>query len=268
MKLQEIFDALSSGELSQLNVGISADGKVADKDYNTLLTNLNLGLTALHTRFVLKLQQIELILLEGRTRYHLHSDHRFSDEALAIGDFRLDVGFGTLLTDVQTNPDPEYIRDQPYAKFVDDLLKVEEVHTTAGFELNLNVRSDPWSIMTPKDTLLVVPPAIVAQSPDLPDRLKTDRLIVTYRANHPKLQPGAGEYDGNRGDIDLPYTHLQALLYFVASRIHNPVGMGQEFNSGNNWYAKYLAECQELEGRGMYVDTVDQPDRLRRNGWV
>lgn len=268
MKLQEIFDALTQGELSQVNIGGNADGFIDDKNYNQMLTHVNLGLTALHTRFVLKLKCIELILLAGRSHYHLHSSHRFSDESLVVGDFRLDLGESTLLTDMQAHADPEYIRDQPYARFEDDILKIEEVKTPAGFEFNLNIRSDPWSILTPKVTNLVVPAPIVNQSGDLPAQLKTDRLILTYRANHPKLLPNAGEFDANRVEIDLPEPYLEPLLFYIASRVHNPIGMSQEFNTGNTWYAKYLAACKDLEDSNLAIDMVDQPNRISRNGWA
>ena len=50
--------------------------------------------------------------------------------------------------------------------------------------------------------------------------------------------------------VELPSSHLQALLYFVASRTYNPIGMTNELNAGNNWYANCEAACQELEVQG------------------
>lgn len=272
MKLQEIFDALTYGELSQVNLGGNANGFIDNANYNLILNHVNMGLTDLHTRFTLKMKRLELILLEGRTRYHLHSDHKFSDESLTVGDFRLDIGNGTFLTDMQPFSDPEYIRDQPYAHFQDDILKVEEVKTCVGFELNLNVRSDCWSVITPEETVIEVPQLIVAAAfnpgINIPDAYKTDRLDIGYRANHRHLEPGEGEYNAGRVEIELPRPYMQALLFFIASRVHNPIGMSAEFNAGNIWYSKYLNECQLLESKNLQVDLTDQPDRLRRNGWV
>jgi len=84
MKLQELFNDLTYGEFSQLNLGANEDGTFSDKYYNKMISHFNLGLTDLHKRFSLKLNTIELILLPGTYRYHLHSDHKYSDEALVV----------------------------------------------------------------------------------------------------------------------------------------------------------------------------------------
>lgn len=268
MKLQEIFNALTYGELSQISIGANADGTFPDKNYNMMLDHINLGLTELHKRFNLKTNTIEVILSPGRYRYHLHSDHKYSDEALGVGDFRFDLGEATLLTDLQPQVDPEFIRDQLYGEFQDDIVLITKVATPDERELPLNVRGNPWSVMTPKADTLEVPRRIVDKGVGLVDWLNTDRLHVTYRQGHPQLQPGAGQYDGNRVDIDLPQTHKQALLYFIASRVMNPIGMGQEFNAGNTYYTKFLQECGELELRGMQIDETADGDKLDSRGFV
>lgn len=267
MLLREVFDALTYGELSQLNMGGTDAGFISDAHYNRLLTHVNLGLTALHRRFVIKLNQIELVFLPGVSRYHLHSQHRYSDEEVAVGDFRIDVGDTTLLLDTQSVADAEYIRDQPYARFQDDLLKVERVMTPCHIELPLNEHGKRWSVFTPRDNVVQVPLEIVDQY-QVPDWLKVDRLLVEYRQNHVKLSPGAGEFDANRVEIDLPDAYLQALLYYVASRVHTPIAAGAQVNPGNEWYAKYEQECQRLLQENLQIDQVSGLDKIRHRGWA
>lgn len=155
-----------------------------------------------------------------------------------------------------------------YKLTVTDIHKIERVYTAEEFELSLNDGNDPFSCYTPRMDTLRVPKKIVNKDQDIPDKYKTDGLVVVYRANHPILAPVRGLINPETLIVDLPYSHLEALLYFVASRIHNPIGLVNEFNAGNNWAAKYEQECQKLEGLNLEVDAEHNNTRLNRNGWV
>ena len=155
-----------------------------------------------------------------------------------------------------------------YALKIDDILKIEKVTTDLEFELNLNREGDPYSCFTPSMNSLRVPQVILDQGKDLPDELKTVGLTITYRANHPRIAMKFGILMPEMKEIELPYSHLQALLYFVASRVHNPIGMVNEFNAGNSWYAKYEGECQRLELVNLQIDQGAMNTRLRSKGWV
>jgi hypothetical protein len=155
-----------------------------------------------------------------------------------------------------------------YKLQVTDLHKVERVTTAEDADLGLNDYSDPYScFMVSMDTLRV-PQAIAAKSQELPESLKTNGIVAVYRANHPQLvytEP----FDPDAVELELPYSHLEALLYFVASRAHTPIGMVNEFNAGNNWAAKYEAECLRLKESGMELDPENhEHTRLHANGWV
>lgn len=223
MKLQEIFDQLTYGELSQLSLGGGEAGIISESDWPKLLASVNLGLDALHRRFLLKIGKTSLALVENQSQYTL------------------------------TEP---------------DLVKVEEVLTAQGYGIPLNDAHDPYSIHTITMKKLMVPLEVVNRSPDLPDTLKTDSLNITYRATHPKLVIGNGYFDPERVEVELPDSHLEALLYYVASRVHNPVGMTNEFHTGNNYAAKYELACQTLEQQNIRIDQQASNDRLERNGWV
>lgn len=268
MNFHDICTDLTDVEFSQLNIGFNADGRLDDKHYDKLLGAMNLGLTELHKRFSLKMNHIELVFLANRYRYHLHSDHKYSDEALVVGDFRLDVGLGTLLTDLTPNPDPEYIRDQPYAEFKNDILLITRIVTPRDVDLPLNDIGNPWSFITPKSDVIEAPRRIVDQAPGIPDWLKMDRVYVHYRQNHERFARGAGEYDGNRLHVDLPETHRRALLLFMAARIFQPVGIGQEFNSSNYYHQQFLLECQTLTEDGLYIQQDDQGSKFAGRGFV
>ena len=248
MKLQEIFDQLTHGELSQLSIGGGAAGEITPANYERVLAHVNLGLTALHKRFLLKEGRLVLELMDGVTLYPLNSKYAVNGRGS-----RMPI---------------RYILDTPEAPFQDDLFKIERVFAESGIEFPLNVSDDPYSMRTPKLDLLEVPVIIVEPSTELPAELRTETLEIYYRANHPIIRTEDGEIDPEETEVDLPYSHLEPLLYYVASRVHTPTGMTNEMNMGNAYFAKYEAACQELERLNLTPDPVAQGDRLERNGWV
>lgn len=155
-----------------------------------------------------------------------------------------------------------------YKLGVADLNKIERVYTAEGTELPLNDANSPLSCYTPQLNILRVNKKIVNKDQDLPEKYRTDGLEVVYRANHAKIVAKGGVIIPEKVELELPDSHLEALLYFVASRAHNPIGMVNEFNAGNNWAAKYEMECQRLELLNLEVDESNENNRLNKNGWV
>ena len=214
MKLSEVFEYLTAGELSQLAIGGAENGSVDPTDYAKLITHINLGLTALYTRFNLKEQETSLALVPSTRVY--------------------------VLTPA-------------------DLIKVERIYDANGNEWALNDEGNILACRSLSSHSLQVPPELAA----------TGGIIrVAYRANHPRIEMAYGYIDPEATSLDLPYSHLAALLYFVGSRCHNPVGMQNEFHAGNSYYAKYEAECARLESANLDTDKGGEYNRIRANGWV
>ena len=238
MKLSEIFNQLTYGELSQISLGGGSSGEITEANYPKVLSHINLGLTALHTRFPLKEGRLMLQTQPGMLTYPLNS--RF-----AVGNTR-------------SRELVRFIRDSASELFKDDIHKVERVYSGTQ-ELGLNDESDPMSCFTPSAHVLRVPGSVVEDAA---------LLQVVYRANHAPILVGMGLFDPTRVEVELPYSHLEPLLYFVASRVNNPMGMSNEFHAGNSYAAKYEAACQMLELQNLRVDQGSQNTRLERNGWV
>lgn len=236
MKLAEVFAQLAYGELSQVSLVDQATGRIAVSKYAPMVGHVNLGLSALYKRFHLKEGRLRFKLRHSQVRYLLSSD----EDIVAEGD----------------------------DDFNDDILKVEQVFTAEGKALGLNDSSNPYACATPSAAVLRVPLALANKSLNLPAELLTDALEVVYRANHPKLVYTSSSFNPNNIELELPDSHLEPLLLFIASRVHNPIGMSNEFHAGNSWYAKYEAACARLENEGLEVDQGSQNSRARRNGWV
>lgn len=237
MQLQEVFDQLSSGEFSQLSIGGQGAGVISETNYGAVLNHINLGLVALYRRFNLKQNQLILQMQEDIKLYQLNS-------AFALHSRR-------------SHAPVRYILDSDEARFEDDILKVERVLDEDGEPLSLNDDSDPFSVTTPSTLSLRVP-----------DGLDNQDLTVIYRAKHPKLIVEPTYFNPAFIELELPESHLDALLYYVASRVNNPIGMTNEFHAGNSYMAKFEAACAELEGKGLQVDQGQTNDRLHRNGWI
>lgn len=238
MKLSDVFFSLASGELSQLNLVDSVTGEISADKYRQVISHVNLGLTALYTRFPLKQGRVNITLQSNRITYPLN-----------------------------TREDTELFAEPGGDEFGDDILKIEEVMTERGFSLGLNDSSDPYSCYTTSMTTLRVPITVVSKSPDMPGDLITDSLIVVYRANHPPIVMKTG-FNPDRVYLELPMSHLEPLLYYVASRVNNPIGITNEFHAGNSYAAKYEKSCAALEIANISPDQGAQNTRAQRNGWV
>ena len=236
MKLSEVFSQLAYGELSQLALADIDTGLILPAKQGQVVAHMNLGLTALYTRFHLKENRLKVKLVPGQANYPLTED----------------AGVIPLLDE----------------EFLGDVLKIQQVFTDTQEELGLNNAADPHSCFTPSPSVLRVPLLLANKGPDLPEHLLTDTLEVVYRAAHfPLVYKGSG-FNPSRIELELPTTHLEPLLLYVASRAHNPIGMTNEFHAGNSWYAKYEAACARLEHVGMAVDQGSQNTRAGRGGWV
>lgn len=240
MKLSEVFDQLAYGELSQMSLVDETTGLVSPAKYASLVSYANFGLTALYKRFPLKENYVTIGLSPGKLVYQIDSE--------------ADTSF------IGTNDTEE--------EFSNDILKIEKVLVSSGAELGLNNAVDPLSCFTPTATILRVPSMIVNKSMDLPDELQTDTLKIVYRANHPPIVKTAS-FNPSRVELELPASHLEPLVLFMACRATTPLGVGQfEGLAGNNHYAKYEKACQDIEMLNLRVDQGSQNTRLRQAGWV
>ena len=248
MKLQDVFDQLSTGELSQLSIGGQDAGVISEANWHRVLPAINLGLTALYKRFLLKEGRITIDLLPNKYSYVLHSDY-------SIGSRR-------------RPGEAKYLRPVSDPKFMDDIQKVERVITDYGFDLPLNDASQPYSVRTTKANQILVPKDIVQRNRTLADEYQTDVLDIVYRAGHPRITIPIGYFDPSRVEIDLPAEYLHALALFIASLIHTPVGLANEGQTGNNYGTMYEMECMRLENEGLEIGIDAGNTRFQSKGWV
>lgn len=235
MKLQDIYDQLAYGELRLLNLGSGNIDSESDalpvESFLKILPTIQLGLTELYKRFLLREGRMSVPLVDGKVTYVLNTK-------------------GSAPTD-----------------FEDNLFKVERINGILHerkYEIPLNRINNRAAIRTSSHNTLLVP-----DDPEYAPWLdETTNLDIIYRADHPKISTPVANAAPLAVDIDLPMTHLQALLYFIASRLYNPMGMTQEFHEGNNYAAKYEAELVKLDAMNYEIDDDADDYRLIKQGWV
>lgn len=69
MLLKEILDALRYGELAQMSVGGEDSGVISTKNYPAIANHINMGITALCSRFLIKENRTEVVLVPGQYDY-------------------------------------------------------------------------------------------------------------------------------------------------------------------------------------------------------
>lgn len=142
-----------------------------------------------------------------------------------------------------------------------DVLRIESVRDLWDNEYLLNVEGDEDSMFTPSYRVL-----------DVPKNLQTEKnvhaLEVFYRANHPMIDKRNRFENPATVEVDLPHTHLEPLLYYVASRVLNPIGMSDQFHDGNNYAAKYEQSVQQLLNDGHMIQKGFTNSNFRNSGWV
>jgi len=252
MKLEDIYFQLAYGELRNIALGNGLLGAVTEGEgipaanYAKLLPFVQLGLTELHKRFPLKENTITVTLQPSQVIYPLTIAYAVSNTATT----------GT-----------KHITDTTLAPFRDDLMQIERVYGTyegKSYEIPLNEIDNPESIRTTAYNVLLLPD----DTETAPWLLETTTLRVVYRADHPAINKYMANAAPGVTEIFLPPSHLEPLLYYIASRQHNPIGISNEFHEGNNYFAKFEASCALLESTGLTARGNDGNSKLDRRGFV
>ena len=258
MTLQDVLDQLTYGELSQVEQGglqntdengDSAPG-MNESQVQRTLGHVQLGLTALYKRFRLREKQVNIRLVPDKVNYVLKAEFVASNTASdVINRYLIDTDdpFDAVLLKVE---DVFAVNPNPLAD------KYEREH-----KLPLNRPGNMHTVKTPSMHILQIPDHFGLE-------YEPEELRVVYRASHPTLDQYTAVAAPIAIPIELPTTHLQALLYYVASRVMNPIGMVQEFHSGNSYYAKYESECQRLELENLQIDDQAENHHFHTQGFI
>lgn len=249
MTLKEIFDQLTFGELSQLNLGGAELGEIDGNNYSRIIPHINLAMTALYKRFNLKEDRVRLYPFTSKYLYEVNSKYK----ALSVFDTSID----------------NYLVKPDGLEFTNNILKIERVTNDLDIDYNLNDSNDRYSLYTPTMTSIRIPMDIIDRSNAISTEYLTDYFEVVYRAKHDVIGENIDFIDVETVEIDLPDAYLELLLLFVAARIMTPMGAGQfEGLGGNNYMAKYEMAAQQVEQYNLKIDQNSRNTRLYEKGWA
>jgi|TARA_B110000908_G_scaffold63009_2_gene76567 hypothetical protein len=226
MTLDDIYNQLGHGELRELFVGGKSIDEpswgITSENYPILFPSVQLGLTELHKRFLLRAEEVIVPLVTNQTSY------------------------------VITVP---------------SLFKIERVYGTyreKEYEIPMNEPTTLEAIRNTSYNSLLVP----TNETEAPWLKETTSLRVVYRGDHPVIDTAVAAVTPANVDIELPLVYMEPLLLYIASRIHNPIGLTNEFHNGNNYAAKFEASIAQLKSQNYEIDSSDMGDLLYDRGFV
>ena len=239
MNLQDVFTALTYGELKSLSLGnfCPEDYESAPdpQQYAQIMSHITLGLTELHKRFWLRTEELYI-------QQYAH-----------IQNYNLTWPYAATNTD--SSETYKYILDTAENPFTDNVLKVEECYNEIGEPIPLNNAKDDESLFTP-----------TFRSIQVPNPVSANVLAVQYRADHPKLVYERG-MDPADVDIGLPRGLLEALLYYVGMRNFSGINMDDN-HEGNNYLKKFDASCKQYKLEGLNIQPEVDNNNFDARGWI
>lgn len=234
MTLAEFFDYLAYSQLSQYALGTSNNGTISESDYPRLAMLTNMGLSRLHTKLNLKMDQVILRVNSFENKYILSS--KFAKTAPAVD------GISRYIEDT-VNP------------FTDNIIKIEQVVHESNGEYTLNDETDENTIFTPNyRTLQFAQP--------------NDGLIsVIYRANHTKI-PVSRTLDPDSIELDISDILIEALGVYVAASVVGSGGNGESSQEGLILMGQFNRRIESLKLEGIDQVDLSSSNRIWRDKWV
>ena len=204
MKLYEILETLSQGELRSLALGGMMESGITPEHLRNVIPHINLGIQALHKRFPIKND-----IYNTQVQYGVNS-----------------------------------------YKVPGRVLHIEEVYIN-GELVACNDFNEPGFAINGYDSVEILNP------------VGSDTLAIKYRATPDNID-WRNTTDPEDVEVELPIPYLEALCYFVGSRMT----VSTKGNESQMLISKYENECNRLESLALTVnhDTVNM--KLVNNGWV
>lgn len=260
MLLSDLFDQLTYGELSNFEYSGADEQGITYENHHRIIPHINLGLTELHKRFLLRTEEVIIHCEDHIQTYHLTSEYA--------------------QTNKKSSQPYKYIHDTVFQPFKNNVLQIEKVFNENGKELYLNTKG-PVSHIGSNNTNMFLP----GESPlfgmdsggafwgvhtptyntiQMPYPMEVNSLLVEYRADHPKI-PIDNVYP-EEVEIYIPSWLLEALLQYIAARAYTSLG-GESAQEGNNFMVKFEASIKKAEQLGLSNEEIPINQRLEVNGW-
>ncbi len=234
MKLNKLFNILTHGELASLKVGGKREGGIHPKHSDEVADFVQLGLTALHTRFILKHSEVIIDQHPDVTMYKLTREYAVTNDV--------------------SQESIKYIRDSDFKPFEEDILYITDVYDEDGNNIPLNVQSNDASLYTPQYNTLQIPYPNGENS-----------VAVVYRADH--LPLNIEEKEPSEIDVDIPSALVVPLTLYVSYLAHSAMGGPENLQISQAKQAEYELACLDIESRGI-LRPEEFETEIGDSGWV
>lgn len=236
IKLEALYKTLALSVLNNTSVVTDDKLNIEPDRQEYILEFINEGITRLHSRFVLKTNNLLIEMREGRTTYPLLARHSYTE--YDPNDKRSNYYF---------------IMDTFDSPFEEDVIKILAVYDSVGCERKLNDRFDTHGLFTPRpDTLQCIRPR------------HCEVLSVSYQARHPVLEHGVAEQE-----VDVPDTLLPALKYWVAYSYYTGLNTSESTAKAAEYLQMYEAICEEALDFDLANSSESNTNVLfYKRGWV
>ena len=239
MVLSDIFKRLVSGELHRHSLGEDlVNGSLNPDHYELVLPMINMGIDALHTRFVLRQDQIIVDLESHITRYRLHTDHaKFNN------------------TDT-TGLKPKYLSDSAIYPFENTIIKILAIYNELGQERFINDTNQQYSLHLNNYNTFQHP---------FPD--EDNSMSVIYQATLKDIVL-TSNFKPETIEIDMAIPFIECLCYFVGSRVHIGMSDQETLNESNLFTQKYERSVSQLDKDNINRSDLFTSDQFQLKGWV
>ena len=236
MNVQELFQQLSYGELSNLSMAQQVPGQISADQQAKVLMAVNDALKRLYSRFVLSEKDIIIELQAGVTNYHLLS--RYAESAYIPGG---QISY-------------PYIKDLTKEPFKEDVIRILSVFSSTGHELPLNDVNHSASVFTPQLNVLQVPYPVQGQAIAVLYQALPEKLLIE---NYPSQQ------------ILIPDTLEEALKAYVGYKIFAAINSQEATVKAADFLGIYESICSEVEAKDLVSNSVSSTNRrFAMGGWI
>lgn len=235
--LSDFMEDLKYGELNgvSLSGGIDAPKEIVVADYPKIITHLNIGLTNLFSKFQLKENEVIIQQFDDVTEYVLNSKHAASNV---------------------TSQERKWILDTPERPFQDDIIKITRAYDEEGNVIPVGDLNSPNAIFE-----------VNYNTVQIPYPVGTNITSLIYRAKHPRINPNTP--DLSSVELQVPEVFREALLWYVASRVHGASLDEASRARSVEYLQRYEARVAEVTRNGIFAQTdEDSNSAFARGGWL
>lgn len=235
--LKDLFGLLATGEFSNIALSRGDTGGINESEYAKVIGHINLALIELHKR--LKLLEGELLLSVDPTL-----------EIYYLQDDRVTMG---------TPNKTRYIQLTTGQDMGLNIIEVTGIFDSLGNEMAINNRHTiPSIIQLSSDSLRITK----AADPIV--------LSIVYQACPPSIILD-DSFDLESIQLNIPSTIIEAILYYVASRVYRPTGANNSTANADKsigYQQQYELACQKFELFGLGIQNCDRENKFENDGWA